>query len=669
MKKPEDIKTYGKIKKYGFKKSYKFNSIDIETIDNEMFILGYHLNDVYHYTLNNFFETVNEILIKSVQNNREILTWSRFDNHHIFKVILNHVINNDIDKIEILERIGKITPILSYNYQGYDITIENVIKDSLVIEVRYGKSKKMVNIYNLKNLFNSDLLTIAKSYNLDYYSKLGEEYHLINRERFFNDEEYRKNVLLSNQLDSRVIIDIANKFIESFKELSDTTPKTIYTAGSIARSFLLATSLQEEKENKKENEKENEKEYKKENPYGINPIEISFHNFYHGHPYYDILLEYAMKSYHGGKIDSYVLGYVGEAYVADITSAYPSVIAELPELTQIITVNKGSDGLENFYYAFIHCNVYIPKSNFIHPLIVQSPISPTNISPQGYLKDIIITKPEYDYIRKYQDKYNIEIEVLDYIAIEHNSKLIFKNLIYDLFEKRLEYKKVGNNALADLIKTIINSLYGITYELTPIYELIEDDEIVKTGLRAGDFFNPIFASYITAKTRCLLSEASMNIIENGGKIYLHMTDSIIFNGRLDEQYYKEEKTLGYFEKPEKINDVIILGAGRYEYRKNGKYIIKNRGFHIDNRSESFYSKFDINKEFVIETNDFVTFFKSTLNKYEPNELGHIKTKEYNIDPFNLGGKRLINENEKKKTDLRKSFINTYPIYIDKYLEI
>ena len=76
----------------------------------------------------------------------------------------------------------------------------------------------------------------------------------------------------------------------------------------------------------------------------------------------------------------------------------------------------------------------------------------------------------------------------------------------------------------------------------------------------------------------------MNIIENGGKIYLHMTDSIIFNGTLDKEYYKEEKTLGYFEKPEKINDVIILGAGRYEYRKDNKYIIKNRGFHVDDRN-------------------------------------------------------------------------------------
>lgn len=643
MKKAEDIIKYGVIKKYGIKKKYAFNSIDIETVNNEMFLLGYHLNDVYNYTLNNFFDTLNMILIKSVQNNRDILTWSRYDNHHIFKLLLNNVVKNENEKIEILKKVGKITPLLYYNHKGYTITILNIIKDSIIFEIRFGKSKKRVNIYNLKNLFQSDLLTIAKNYNLNYYSKLSEEFHIIDKERFFDDIEYQKMVLRSNELDSKVIIDIANKFIDSFINLTGTIPKTIYTAGSIARSFLLT------------------------NP-KINPYKINFYHFFKDNPYYEKLLDYAMKSYHGGKIDSYVIGYVGDAYVADITSAYPSIIAELPEITQNVIYRTGSEELENYYYAFIKCNVYIPKSEFIHPLIVQSPISPTNISPQGYLHNIVITKPEYDYLRKYKDKYNLKIEVIDYIAIEHNDIFIFKNLIYDLFEKRLTYKKEGNNVLADLTKTIINSLYGITYELTPIYEM-DDNDIQKSGLRAGDFFNPIFASYITAKTRCLLSDASMNIIENGGKIYLHMTDSIIYNGILDKKYYKEEKTLGYFEKPEKINDVIILGAGRYEYRKNDKYIIKNRGFHIDDRSDSFYSKFDINKEFDIKIQDFVTFFKSTLNKYKTSELGHIKEKTYNIDPFNLGGKRLINEDEKEKTDLRKSYINTYPIYIDEYLTI
>lgn len=642
MKKATDIVKYGVVKKYGIKKRYTFNSIDIETVNNEMFLLGYYINDVYYYTLDNFFETINNILIKSVQNNRDILTWSRYDNHFILKNILMNTLNiNEIN--EVLKKIGKIAPIHSYNYNDFNITVIDVIKDSLIFEIKYKESKKRVHIYNLKNLFNNDLLTIAKNYKLDYYSKLGEEYHIIDKQRFFNDENYRKMVIKSNQLDSKVIIDIAMKFLESYSSLTDTLPKTIFTAGSIARSFLLS--------------------YK-----DIDPYKINFRHYYKDSPYYEKLLEYAMESYHGGKIDSYIIGYTESAKVADISSAYPSVIARLPELTNEVIYRVGNEGLEKYYYAFIRCNIYIPKCNFIHPIIVKSPISPTNISPLGYMDDVIITKPEYNYLKRYEKKYNIKIEVKDYIAIRHKNNYMFRHLIKDLFQKRLQYTKEGNFALANLTKLIINSLYGITYELTPIYEL-NDDEIQKTGLRAGDFFNPIIASYITAKTRCLLSSASMEIIENGGEILLHMTDSIIFKGELPKKYYRDKKILGFFEEPKEIRNVIILGAGRYEYISNNKYTIKNRGFNVSEKNSSFYSKYNLNKEITIKNNNFITFFKATTKKHSPDELGHIKEDEYNINPINLGGKRLINDEELQKTNLNTNYIKTYPIYIDKYLEI
>src|SRR5690606_21969254 len=141
---------------------------------------------------------------------------------------------------DILKKIGKVSPIHSYEYNGYNITVIDVIKDSLIFEVSYGKSKKRLHIYNLKNLFNNDLLTIAKNYDLEYYSKLGEEYHLIDKNRFENDKNYKEMVLKSNYLDSKVIIDIAHKFLESYTTLTNKLPKTIFTAGSIARSFLLS---------------------------------------------------------------------------------------------------------------------------------------------------------------------------------------------------------------------------------------------------------------------------------------------------------------------------------------------------------------------------------------------------------------------------------------------
>ena len=94
-------------------------------------------------------------------------------------------------------------------------------------------------------------------------------------------------------------------------------------------------------------------------------------------------------------------------------------------------------------------------------------------------------------------------------------------------------------SVSEMFKTIINSLYGITFELTDIFKEYEDD-ILWEGYRAGDFFNPVIASYITAFTRTYLSEVSYNIIQNGGEVYLNMTDSIIYNGEITLDVFSEK---------------------------------------------------------------------------------------------------------------------------------
>src|SRR5690606_12139625 len=152
---------------------------------------------------------------------------------------------------------------------------------------------------------------------------------------------------------------------------------SIFTAGSIARSYLLASK---------------------------DTIDVSIMNFkaiYNKHRLFDKLLDYAMKSYHGGKIESYVLGYIKKAKVIDISSAYPFAFTQLPKLTNRVIERGGEfvkDVIDNYYYAFIRCNVYIKDPDFIHPIIVRNPIAYSNLSPYGYIQDVIITKLEYDYL-------------------------------------------------------------------------------------------------------------------------------------------------------------------------------------------------------------------------------------------------------------------------------
>lgn len=642
MKLASEIIEWGKLKPY-FDKTYQFNTIDIETIDNKLFLLGSIIGGKYSFVTKNFYDVFHRILIKSLQSNCDILTWSRYDNTHLLKLLLEPLLNtNKEDDIRyLLLKVGKISPIYEYRYKSFTIRIDNIIKDSMIFSLKsdYGEKWKRVVIYNLKNLYHTDLETTAKNYSIDFYSKLGVEYHLIDKTRYMTDFDYRNKVILANQLDNKVLIVIANKMLEDFKQITGVYPKSIFTNGSIARSYLLAWSG-----------KQKEWDFK-----------LQFKSNFYKSKKRDKLLDYSMKSYHGGKIESYILGYVKNAKVIDITSAYPYAMSKLPLITGKYKIKKGVQDLDNYFYAFIKCNIIIEDEDLIHPLIIPSPLNKANISPYGYIKDIVITKYEYDYLIKN----NVDIKVIDYIGLESDNTIYpYHELVQELFDNRMLHNKT-NKSLAEMYKTILNSLYGITFELTDVYEEFEES-IEWVGYRAGDYFNPVVASYITAITRTYLSEVSYNIIQNGGKVYLNMTDSIIYDGKCTLDVFSDKKILGKFEAPEEVEDVIILGAGRYEYRNalNKKYTIKSRGFSVSIKDKAFYKDLELNEDLELDHRTFVTAFKATLNAYGYEKMGYLIDDKYKFNPFNLGGKRFIIN---KNVNLNQEYTKTKPVYLDKSL--
>src|SRR5690606_28257138 len=126
----------------------------------------------------NFYEEFHSFLLECIRSKRDVLTWTRYDNTHLLKLILSKCDKKSVNKI--LLRVGKITPIYEYVWGNYQITLVNIIKDSMIIKFDDGVSKaRQVTLYNLKNLYQDGLEQVAKSYHIDYYSKLGEEYHII----------------------------------------------------------------------------------------------------------------------------------------------------------------------------------------------------------------------------------------------------------------------------------------------------------------------------------------------------------------------------------------------------------------------------------------------------------------------------------------------------------
>src|SRR5690606_14759738 len=154
MKEAKDIIKWGKIKPY-FDKRYSFNTIDIETVDNELFILGCTIDGKYYYYLDNFYNNFHRLLIRSAQMKKDVLTWSRYDNTYLVKLILSKVEN--IDEInKYLLRINKISPIYEYKFKNFTFTLVNIIKDSMNFKITDKNNRSVrVTIYNLKNLFTT----------------------------------------------------------------------------------------------------------------------------------------------------------------------------------------------------------------------------------------------------------------------------------------------------------------------------------------------------------------------------------------------------------------------------------------------------------------------------------------------------------------------------------
>lgn len=630
-----EILNWGKIKPF-FKEFYRFNTIDIETIDNQLFILGCTIKDKYYYYTDNFYNNFHDLLISSIRSNSDILSWSRYDNTHLLKLIFSSIPEDDREKV--LNRIGKISPIYEYEYNGFNFTIQNVIKYSVVYKITDKKKKsKNVTIYNLKNLFTTDLENTAKNYQITWYSKLGDEYHMIDRKRFIYDKTYQKMVIKSNELDNKVLSAIAYALLENFKSITNVYPKTIFTAGSIARSFLMAFR----------------------DEFG-DASQLSFKSIFKNidDDISNQLLDYAMRSYYGGKVEVYKIGYIKEGYMTDKNSAYPFALSLLPKLTDRIVFDKNSENLKKYFYAFIKCNIFIEDEQFNHPIIIKSPTGNINLSPYGYLKNVIITKIEYDYLIEN----NIKVDIIDYIAVEHEDEYPYKKIVDLLIQGRYTTDK---KAIADLYKTVVNCLYGITCELTPIYEEDEKNVISLKGYRAGDFMNPIIASYITAIIRTDLSNIDNNIIKNGGELILNMTDSIFYNGNITLDIFSKTKVLGKYSIPQKIKNIYVLGTGRYQYEdyETGIFTVKNRGFTAIRKTKGFYNEIRLTETIKIPTTIFVTIFKSTTEKYDFDSLGNITEEEYTIQPFNLGGKRII---KNKNIDLNKEYTTTSPLYLDEY---
>jgi hypothetical protein len=250
-----------------------------------------------------------------------------------------------------------------------------------------------------------------------------------------------------------------------------------------------------------------------------------------------------------------------------------------------------------------------------------------------------------------------------------------------------ELKSMGVSIKSDNPHDIIeeiDTLYRQSY-IKRETKTVEEEVVQKAGYRAGEFWNPLYATIITSETRLLMSKASDAIDKAGGKVILLMTDSILWEGTSDmlpAKYWKEPKTLGYFEKPERVHDIVCLGSGRYGYTVKGKNkeyrVMKKRGLNVtdihDSEGEPL-DDFDWANALEImkrENSNQIKVSVRTLvsvgmvlhnSAYTINDLGRVVEDSKEVDAIVGRSKRYYTDAIKDPQILATQLVPTEPIHI------
>lgn len=250
------------------------------------------------------------------------------------------------------------------------------------------------------------------------------------------------------------------------------------------------------------------------------------------------ILNYAFNSYSGGRFEIIEKGNVGMCSLFDIKSAYPFYIRNL------LDINKGKWKFVKSLNENADLGYYLVKVSVKYNKV--SPIS-------TYSKDYTLVYPImdcYKYMTKNEllsyEKF-IDYEIIDgweFYADEYVYP--FREFIDTLFE--LKNKTNKKDFKYSLFKILMNGEYGL------FYEKIKQ----KNGTyKAGEMFNPIYATEITANTKIQIFNKANEDINN---LVGFATDSVLFKGKPD---LKIGNNLGDWEL-EKTGKTLVLKSGMYK---------------------------------------------------------------------------------------------------------
>lgn len=260
----------------------------------------------------------------------------------------------------------------------------------------------------------------------------------------------------------------------------------------------------------------------------------------------------AMSAYFGGRIQALQLGEFSGVHAYDVVSAYPSVIENLPSLTNMKQYTTLDYEPENPYVIY-HIKWKLPPDTLIAPFPFRAPDGGIHypLEGEGYYWSC-----EVETALKY---YPCSIKIIMAYGFLMATDLKPFAFVRELFEARKVYK-ANNDHTQLVIKLGLNSLYGKTAQTVGFENT------------APPFQSFIWAGLITATVRASLYNA---VMEAPGDVIAFATDGIYSLGELPTLAIGEN--LGEWEHT-KYDTMFIAKPGFYQLMKGNKETSTTRGF-------------------------------------------------------------------------------------------
>ena len=188
----------------------------------------------------------------------------------------------------------------------------------------------------------------------------------------------------------------------------------------------------------------------------------------------------------------------------DISSAFPSAIAQLVDLNQIYWMDTPKIQ-DEAVYAAVKCDIYINDHLIRGPISVRFGGN-SSFFPIGSIPNIWLSKPEVDLLREYPELGRIvKIHEASWgILIDHSQKLHypFKSLMRD----DLYALRKSTPYLSSFIKLGMAALWGKFISVYKVQNSLDKDDYYT---RSSCLYNPVFGSHVTGIIRASLYRSSL----------------------------------------------------------------------------------------------------------------------------------------------------------------